>query len=146
MRVSTRSRYGVRLMLVLARNYGKGYFYLKDIARGEGISEKYLSQIAISLRDTGLLNSSRGARGGYTLTKAPAQITLKEIVDVLEGGTSLVDCVKDKSVCARSPICASRDVWVLLGEKISEALASINLEQLLRLKMDKIEDSLSPRI
>lgn len=146
MRLSTRSQYGVRLMLALARNYGKGYVYLKDIARGEGMSEKYLSQITIPLRGMGLVNSSRGARGGYTLAKAPGEITLKEIVDVLEGDTSLVDCVKNKSACARVPICASRDVWVMLGGKIAEALNSINLEQLVQLNKDKIEETLSPRI
>lgn len=146
MRISTRSRYGVRLMLALARNYGKGYVYLKDIARGEGMSEKYLSKITISLRGRGLINSSRGVRGGYILAKAPAEITLKEVVDVLEGDTPLVDCVRDKSVCARAAVCASRDVWVLLDGKISEVLNAINLEQLVRLNRDKIEKALSPRI
>lgn len=146
MRLSTRSQYGVRLMLALARNYGNGYLYLKEIARGESMSEKYLSLITIPLRGVGLINSSRGVRGGYALAKAPSQITLKEIVDVLEGDTSLVDCVKDQSACPRVPVCASRDVWVLLEGKISEVLNSINLEQLVQLNKDKIEGTLLPRI
>ncbi len=146
MRLSTRSQYGVRMMLALARDYGKGYVYLKDIAKREGISEKYLSLITIPLRGVGLVKSSRGVHGGYTLAKAPEKITLKEIVDVLEGDTSLVDCVKDKSACARVPICASRDVWVLLGGKIAEVLNSINLEQLVKLNKDKIEETQLPRI
>ncbi|MFA5284396.1 MAG: Rrf2 family transcriptional regulator, partial [Smithellaceae bacterium] len=97
MKLSTRTRYGVRLMTVLAQNYGKGPVFLKDIAKGENISEKYLSLIIIPLRGVGLINSVRGAHGGYNLSKEPSQITLKEIVDVLEGDCSLVDCVKNPS-------------------------------------------------
>src|SRR4030042_540461 len=95
MKLSTRTRYGVRLMVALALNYGKDPVFLKDIAKGENISEKYLSLIIIPLRGVNLVNSVRGAHGGYNLSKEPSQITLKEIVDVLEGECSLVDCVKN---------------------------------------------------
>ena len=141
MRLSTRSQYGVRLMLALARNYGKGYMYLKDIAKGEGISEKYLSLITIPLKGAGLINASRGAEGGYALARPPAEINIKEIVDVLEGESCLVDCVKDTSACPRVPICASRDIWVFLGGKIDETLSSFTLEQLVRLNEEKAETS-----
>ena len=80
MKITTRSRYGVRLMLELAGNYGKGQVLLKDIARNEGISEKYLSLIIIPLRTAGLVQSTRGAHGGYSLAKPPGEITLKDIV------------------------------------------------------------------
>lgn len=132
MKLSTRARYGVRLMLALAVKYGKGSVYLKDIAREEEISEKYLSLIIIPLRTAGLVNSSRGAYGGYRLARDPAQISLKEIMDILEGESCLVDCVKNPSVCTRVKMCRSRDVWRLLGGKISETLNSINLEQLIK--------------
>ncbi len=145
MKLSTRARYGVRLMLVLALNYGKGPVYLKDIAKLEEISEKYLSLIIIPLRGVGLVNSLRGAKGGYSLARDPSLITLKEIVEVLEGD-SLVDCIKDPSTCSRVPTCASRDVWALLGGKISETLDSITLEQLVVMNREKAERSLGQNI
>lgn len=145
MKLSTRARYGVRLMLSLARNYGQGPLYLKDIARTEEISEKYLSLIIIPLRGVGLVNSTRGAHGGYTLARAPDKVTLKEIVDVLEGNC-LVDCIKDPSACPRVDTCASRDIWALLDGKISETLDSITLQQLVRMKQEKVEKSISSNI
>ncbi|MGD0280318.1 MAG: Rrf2 family transcriptional regulator, partial [Smithella sp.] len=77
MKLSTRARYGVRLMVALAVNYDKGPVFLKDVAKGENISEKYLSLIIIPLRRIGLVNSIRGAHGGYLLAKDPSQITMK---------------------------------------------------------------------
>lgn len=137
MKLSTRTRYGVRLMVALAFNYGKCPVFLKDIAKGENISEKYLSLIIIPLRGVGLVNSIRGAHGGYNLAKSPSQITLKEIVDVLEGDCSLVDCVKNPSSCSRVSICASHDIWATIGEKISETLSSITLDTLVKMNQEK---------
>ena len=145
MKLSTRARYGVRLMLSLALNYGKGPVFLKDIAKKEEISEKYLSLIIIPLRGAGLVNSNRGANGGYTLAREPSKITVKEIVDVLEGDC-LVNCIKDSSACTRISTCAARDIWVLLGGKISETLESITLEKLARMSREKAENSLSHQI
>jgi Rrf2 family protein len=129
MKISARARYGVRLMMVLARNYGRGPIYLKDIAREEEISEKYLGQIIIPLRGAGLVLSSRGSHGGYMLAREPAEISLREIVDILEGDC-LVRCIKDPSTCSRVSTCASRDIWILLGGKISETLGSVSLAEL----------------
>ncbi len=137
MKLSTRARYGVRLMVALALNYGKGPVFLKDIAKGENISEKYLSLIIIPLRGVGLVNSIRGAHGGYSLAKDPSQITMKEIVDVLEGDCSLVNCVNDPSACPRVPICASHDIWAIIGGKISETLSSITLDMLVKINQEK---------
>jgi Rrf2 family protein len=137
MKLSTRARYGVRLMLALAKNYGKEPVYLKDIAKEEDISEKYLSLIIIPLRGVGLVNSVRGAYGGYNLSRDPSEITLKEIVDVLEGDCSLVDCVKDPSTCPRVPICVSHDIWAIIGGKISETLSSITLDKMVRMNRKK---------
>lgn len=145
MKLSTRTRYGVRLMLALARNYGGGSVFLKDIAREEDISEKYLSQIIIPLRGTGLVNSSRGAHGGYTLARAPGEITLRQIVEPLEGDC-LVDCVNNPAACDRIATCVTRDVWSLLGGRISETLNGITLEQLLLREQDKVEHSASQNI
>jgi len=146
MKLSTRSRYGVRLMIVLAMKYGKGPVFLKDIANGENISEKYLSIIMISLRSAGLVNSIRGANGGYTLARAPEQINMKEIVDVLEGDSCLVDCIKDPSRCPRVPICVSRDVWAMIGGKISETLSAITLGSLVKMNREKAEQAIMHNI
>ena len=146
MKLSTRTRYGVRLMVALAENYGKTSVFLKDIAKGEDISEKYLSLIIIPLRGVGLVNSIRGAHGGYNLAKEPSQITLKEIVDVLEGDCSLVDCVKNPSSCSRVPICASHDIWENIGNTISEALSSITLDMVVKKNQEKASNTIMQNI
>ena len=125
-------------MVELGLNYGKNPIFLKDIAKAENISEKYLSLIIIPLRGVGLVSSMRGVHGGYNLAKEPSQITLKEIVDVLEGGCSLVNCVKNPSSCSRVPICASHDIWMIIYEKISEILSSITLDMLVKINQEKV--------
>jgi Rrf2 family protein len=133
-------------MVALALNYGKRPVFLKDIAKGESISEKYLSLIIIPLRGVGLVNSIRGAHGGYSLAKDPSQITMKEIVDVLEGDCSLVNCVNDPSACPRVPICASHDIWAIIGGKISETLSSITLDMLVKINQEKAEKAMMHNI
>ena len=137
MKLSTRARYGVRLMLELALKYGKGPVYLKDIAREEQISEKYLSVIIIPLKAAGLVHATRGAYGGYSLARQPGDISLKEVVDILEGGTCLVDCVRDPSACARSQTCASRDIWNMLSARMSDTLSAVTLETLAGMSREK---------
>ena len=101
MKLSTRSRYGTRLMFELARHYGQGTILLKEICQRQGISEKYLSNLIVHLKGTGLVQSVRGAHGGYMLAKHPSQISIKHIVDVLEGNTTMVECVDNKNICKR---------------------------------------------
>jgi Rrf2 family protein len=137
MKLSTRTRYGVRLMVELGLNYGKKPIFLKDIARRENISEKYLSIIVIRLRGAGLVASVRGVNGGYNLAKDPVQITLIEVVTVLEGNCHLVHCVKNSSACSRAPQCASRDVWILMCDSITETLSSITLDWLIKKQRQK---------
>lgn len=137
MRISTRARYGTRLMLELALFYGKEPVFLKDIAKNEEISEKYLSQIIIPLKASGLVNSFRGARGGYVLARPPSEINLKDIVEILEGGLELLDCVGNSSVCSRVSRCVTRDIWSLLGQTISQTLGSITLEDLVKMHNEK---------
>ncbi|PKN28832.1 MAG: hypothetical protein CVU64_11275 [Deltaproteobacteria bacterium HGW-Deltaproteobacteria-21] len=146
MKLSTRARYGVRMMLDLARQYGQRPVYLREVAEREAISEKYLSQIIILLRGQGLVLSTRGASGGYSLARSPAEITLRDIVEPLEGGNCLVECVQHPSACSRVPTCAARDIWTLLGEKISETLNSVTLEELVRRNREKSGNNLSHAI
>jgi len=142
MRISTRSRYGIRLMINLAANYNKRNTFLKDIAREEEISEKYLSQIVIPLRRAGLISASRGVHGGYTLTRPPQEITSKEIVEVLEGDLALIECERDQESCNRFLGCASKDLWVGLSRKITEYLSSVTLDDLLKIKQEKVSKTI----
>ncbi|MFH1857431.1 MAG: Rrf2 family transcriptional regulator [Candidatus Omnitrophota bacterium] len=133
MKLSTRARYGTRLMIELASRFGKGLVYLKEIARGEDISEKYLSQLVIPLRNKGLITSYRGANGGYELSRPPSQITLKEIVEPLEGDLALMDC-HSASNHKRASDFVAMEIWCRLGGKIAEFLESISLEDLVRMR------------
>jgi Rrf2 family protein len=133
MKLSTRSRYGIRMMLELAQNYGKGLVFLKDISKNQDISEKYLGQIIIPLKSAKLVASSRGAHGGYSLSKSPAAINLFDIVSVLEGSISVVECVGDPSVCDRVKQCPTRNVWGKLDKLIHDYLRGITLEDLINM-------------
>jgi len=130
MKLSTRGRYGVRLMLDLALHYGEGPVLLKDIAGRQGISEKYLWQLINPLKTVGLIGSTRGAHGGYVLARPPEEISLKEIVRVLEGSLCLVDCVENPAVCDRSQTCTSRDIWSEASNQISQILESMTLDKM----------------
>lgn len=130
-RISTKIRYGTRAMLDLGLNYGRGLILLKDIAKKQEISVGYLEQIIPSLKTAGLVNSSRGAHGGYVLAKEPSNITLKEIVSALEGSFSLTECINDPDSCVRADLCITRDLWDDLGSIIDDFLLSITLQQLI---------------
>lgn len=142
MRISTKGRYGARLMLELALYYGKGSVLLKDIAKREEISEGYLEHLLPSLKAAGLVNSSRGAHGGYTLAKTPSEITLREVVQALEGPLSPAECVHTPNVCQRVQSCVTRDIWKKLGEKISQTLESVTLKDMVEMQKNKGETSL----
>ncbi|HEX7560581.1 MAG TPA: Rrf2 family transcriptional regulator [Candidatus Humimicrobiaceae bacterium] len=142
MRISTRSRYGVRLMINLAANYNKRNVFLKDIAKEEEISEKYLSQIVIPLRRAGLISASRGVHGGYTLAKLPRAITAKDVVEALEGDLDLIECAREQDACNRVAGCASRGLWEGLSRKITEYLNSVTLGELLKIKQEKVSKTI----
>ena len=131
MRISTRTRYGLRLMIYLARSFNGGNVFLKDIAKEEEISEKYLSLIIIPLRSAQLVRSVRGARGGYSLTREPSSITISDIFEVLEGDLDLIECVRDETSCERSLICDSFHLWESLSNVMKKYLDSVTLEDLL---------------
>ena len=131
MRMSTKGRYGVRLMIDLALHSGEGPVLLKDIARRQGISEKYLWNLINPLKTVGLVRSLRGARGGYLLAKEPAEISLKDIMSVLEGPLCLVDCVENPSSCKRSPTCITRDVWCEASLGFMRTLETMTLETMI---------------
>lgn len=128
MRLSTKGRYGARIMLELALYYGKGPMLLKDVAKNQEISEGYLEHLLPSLKAAGLVRATRGARGGYTLAKPASEITLKDIVLAMEGSLAPVECIDAPSVCRRVNACVTREVWEELGQKIQETLDATTLE------------------
>lgn len=141
MKLSTKGRYGVRLMIDLALHYGEGPILLKDIAERQGISEKYLWHLVDSLKISGFVNSTRGSHGGYALAKRPSEVNLNDIVSVLEGKLCLVDCVENPSICKRSQTCAARDVWEEVSEKIAKTLETITLQNMVEKQKSKETNS-----
>jgi Rrf2 family protein len=139
MKLSTRGRYGVRLMLELALHYGEGPILLKEIAERQEISEKYLWQLINPLKTTGLVTSQRGAHGGYSLGKAPEIITVKEILQILEGPLCLVDCVDNPSFCERAPSCISRDIWGEVSKNMKQILENTTLAAMVERQKHKAE-------
>ena len=130
MKLSTKGRYASRLMLDLAVHYGKGTVLLKDIAQRQEISEKYLGHIISLLKAAGLVGSSRGARGGYFLAKAPQDITLGEVVKSAGENMDIVDCIKTPGVCNRTGFCVTHDIWGDISLKIMDVLDSTTLKDM----------------
>jgi Rrf2 family protein len=130
MKISTKGRYGLRVLLDIAAHQEKGPVILRDISARQAISEKYLWQVINPLKAAGLVNSTRGAKGGYVLAKAPGDITLLEIVSILEGPVSVVDCVDTPDKCDRSGACVTRGVWGKIERAIKESMAKITLKEI----------------
>lgn len=142
MKMSTKGRYGLRFMIDLATNgNAQNKVSLQQVAKRQAISEKYLWQIANRLKAAGLISAVPGAHGGYTITKKPAEITLAEVLEALEGNMTLVPCVKTASVCSRSGACISREVWKEINQKIIEAMKSITLGKILEKQSAMLEQT-----
>ena len=131
MKLSTRSRYGTRLMLDMAQHYNQGPVQLGDIAKRQNISVKYLEQIIIPLKKANYIRSVRGPKGGHTLARPPEEITVGEIVALLEEGASLAECTEDSAVCERSPTCPTRLIWKEAAKALFDKLNTITLADLL---------------
>jgi Rrf2 family cysteine metabolism transcriptional repressor len=130
MKLSTRGRYGARMMLDLAVHHGAGYLLLKDVAARLEVSEKYLGHVIPALKQARLIKASRGAHGGYLLAREPAETCLGEVVRAVEGDIGIVECVGSPDVCHRADLCVTRRTWVALRRKIMEFLDAITLEQM----------------
>ncbi len=132
-KLSSKTHYGLRAMVDLARAYGTGPLALGEIAEAEGISLRYLEQLAATLRRAGLIQATRGVQGGYQLNSDPTSITVGRIVRVLEGPIILVpqcDPESGKRNCARQDICSSREVWSKAREALNGVFDSITLADL----------------
>ena len=130
MKLSTRTRYGLRAIIVLAENHGKGPLQIKTIAREQDISAKYLEQLMPTLKSARLVRSIRGSKGGYVLAKDPNQIKLNDVFNCLEGPVTTVECVENQNYCARVADCSARQVWTQVQNAIKDVLQSITLQDL----------------
>lgn len=123
MRITTKGRYGLTIMIELAKNYGEGPLPLKAIAQANGLSENYLEQIVSPLRNAGLVQSVRGAHGGYILSREPEKITAGDIIRTLEGPIRLVEGIEDEEP-------AKRKLWIRIRDAIKDVLDHTTLNEL----------------
>lgn len=132
MKLSTKGRYGLRAMLDMALSEEAGPIASHTIAKRQDISERYLEQLLIPLKQSGLVKSIRGSQGGYILGRAPKDISVGDIIRVLEGPLAPVDCVNELNPddCKRADSCVTRIIWAKVRDSIAEVLDSYSLEDL----------------
>ena len=131
MKLSTRSRYGTRMMLDLAQHYDQGPVQIGAVSKRENISVKYLEQLIIPLKKANFVKSVRGPKGGHMLAKPPEEITVGEIVRILEGGINLSSCVENPEVCDRTTRCLTRGVWEEATKAMYDKLNSVTLSKMI---------------
>jgi Rrf2 family iron-sulfur cluster assembly transcriptional regulator len=131
MKMGTRARYGLHMMMQLAcESKSDGPVDITTIAERTGLSRRYLEQLAIDLKKASLIKGSRGRRGGYLLAKAVDQIKIRDIVEATIGTINVVHCVGDPSSCGKSADCECRMIWLLVNEQIRKALGAYSLADL----------------
>jgi len=130
MKVSTKGRYGLRVMIELAQRFGDGPVMMDTISNCVGVSRKYLYNLLTNLKTAGLVRAVRGAGGGFELTRKPADITANDVIQVLEGPLTLVHCTDEGLNCDRIETCASREVWLQMGQALHNVLVGFTLEDL----------------
>ena len=133
MKLSTRGRYGTRMMLDLAQHQDKGPVQIGDIAKRQDISVKYLEQLIIPLKKANYIKSVRGPRGGHMLAVSPDKIKVGEIVRILEGGIDLTDCVGNPDICSRSDNCVTWEIWAEATAAMFDKLNSITLAKMIEM-------------
>lgn len=129
MKLSTKGRYGVRAMVTLALSHGGAPISIKTISKKENLSEYYLEQLFSPLRRANLIRSIRGAQGGYVLCKTPSEITVGDIMTVLEGPIEVADCI-DGIGCASEHDCTTKSLWAKVKKSIDDVLNSITLQDI----------------
>jgi Rrf2 family transcriptional regulator, cysteine metabolism repressor len=136
-RFSSRGEYGIRMMMDLARHFGQGPLALSEVARHENLPAPYLEQLAARLRKAGLLISFHGARGGYELARPPVDITVGDVLRVLEGPISPMICATEgdtEQQCERQGFCSANLVWERVRDSVAQALDSLTMQDLVPLK------------
>ena len=132
MKISTKGRYALRMLIDLASNHEDGYISLKDIAERQDISKKYLEQIVPMLNKSGILRTNRGNKGGYMLAKAPNELTVGDVLRATEGNLAPVSCLEyEPNTCPRCEDCATLYIWEGLYKAVNEYLDSITLQHII---------------
>ena len=137
MKISTKGRYGLRVLLDVALHQTQGPVPLRDMARRQGLSKKYLWQVVTPLKTAGLLNASRGMHGGYVLARDPRRITVLDVVSVLEGNPFIADCVEKPDSCDNSVSCVAREAWAEIQAGVNHAMRKITLHRLLERQQER---------
>ncbi|MCR5809679.1 MAG: Rrf2 family transcriptional regulator [Clostridiales bacterium] len=131
MKLSTKGRYGIKAMVDIALEYGNGRLSVNQLAEKQGISVAYLEQLIASLKKAGLVDSARGASGGYTLSRAPELISVGEVLRALEGSTAILECVGvDGTECANVCSCSARPLWLKLQKRIDDVLNTTTIKDM----------------
>jgi Rrf2 family protein len=130
MKLSTRARYGIRAMVELARNEGKGPMQIKVIGQHQEISIKYLEQLLAILKSGGFVRSIRGAKGGYMLAETADKIKLSDVFNCLEGPLIATECLEDNDYCPRADDCVTRELWAEVQNAVKQVLDSFTLGDL----------------
>ena len=142
MKISTKGRYALRMLIDLAEHRDRGFVSLKEISERQEISKKYLEQIIPILNKTDMLRTNRGAQGGYMLAKDPDKYTVGEILRLTEGSLSPVDCVDQNPIeCTRSPDCPTLPIWQGLSKLITDYLEGITLQDIVDQQRERYESS-----
>ena len=139
MKISTKARYGTRAMIDIGEHFGEGPVSLRKLADRQCISMKYMEQIVPLLKASGLIRSTRGALGGYVLAKEPGEISLRDILQALEGSWSLVDCLDDDKLCDRAKECVTYEIWHDIQTSIYRILDSTTLADMINRHREKAE-------
>ena len=135
MKVSTRGEYGVRAMVALARHHGQGSMSISAMSKASGVPMPYLEQLIGPLRRAGLVESKRGARGGYQLTRDPGEVAVGEVYRIMEGPVAPMECVSEdvtEQTCPLIDGCETRPVWMRMRDAIVESIDSVTLADLIR--------------
>lgn len=130
MRLSTKSRYGTRAILEIAKSYGEKPIKRKEIVYGQKIPDSYLENILITLKAAGFISTIRGAHGGYQLTRDPNLITILEVANALEGHMTPVPCL-DTETCELIKRCATRPIWSEMYQAMENVLRSYTLQDII---------------
>jgi len=142
LKLSTRGRYGTRALLELALHQKDGLVLLKDIARKQQISQRYLEHVIRPLVAGGILRSTRGAGGGIALARPPEEIKMSDVIQLLEGSIAPTDCVDNEGICPRSDTCATRDIWCEIRDAVNKILESTSLKDLVDRQTSKEQSDL----
>lgn len=137
MKISTRTRYGLRLLVYLAGSEADKLIQVKEIAAHEKIPVKYLEQIIRPLKKAGMLKVVRGVKGGYFMGRDPESINVKEIFDILENNNCLIDCLKDNDSCEHKNACSTFDFWDNFNKVINDYLEGITIADILKMQREK---------